>query len=194
MCYRLVHVRGRSQTMSRIIFMRSDDGPSLMGSELYSQNFDLEKFREAHVVEHFFLYLETWPKDSQKIPSRRPSSNSARNFGQIPSRPWAWQLSWNFTTRKLHRVLKGYKGGRQYQRADLRHSLSPPQPARAWLPRRVPDMPASLSVIVELGQPPRCHHVEHFGAAAPCVTLLQLRLPAMSPTEGKERRILSGSW
>ena len=60
----------------------------VMDSKLRSQNFDLAKFEEIIPRNPCFgaFFLGTWPQDSKKKQSRRPSPNLAQNFGQIPSR------------------------------------------------------------------------------------------------------------
>ena len=59
-----------------------------MGSEHRSQNFDLEKFQQIQFQETLVMSFFSWNLVSEfsKLLSRRPSSNSAQNFGQIPSR------------------------------------------------------------------------------------------------------------
>ena len=56
-----------------------------MGSELRFQNLDLAKFQKIHrnpyYVGRFFLRI------LKKYMSGWPNSNSAQNFGQIPSQP-----------------------------------------------------------------------------------------------------------
>ena len=76
------------------------------------------------------FFLGTWPQNSPKILSRRPSSNSAQNFGQIPSPALCLTFSWNFTSRKLRRVLKKIQGrqtGRQQTLAFRYRRRSPPE-------------------------------------------------------------------
>ena len=52
------------------------------------QNFDLAKFQEIISRNPCYgaVFFGTWPQNSKKNLSRRPSSNSAQTFGQIPSR------------------------------------------------------------------------------------------------------------
>ena len=90
--------------------------PSLMGSELRCQNFDLVKFREIiprnPVMGPFFL--RTLNQNSRKILIRRLSPNLSENFGQILTRALGL-ITWS----ELHlevvapRFEEIYKGGRE---------------------------------------------------------------------------------
>ena len=76
------------------------------------------------------LFLGTWPQNPQKNLSRRPSSNSAQNFGQIPSRALGLTI---FSQLHLEVVAPRFKEiqrrqtGRQQTLAFRYRRRSPPE-------------------------------------------------------------------
>ena len=70
-------------------------------------------------------------------------------LAKFPIRLWAWIFSLNFISRKLRHVLKGCKGGRQQQKADLRLSFRR-RSSLGYREVRVSEMLTSTSAIVEL--------------------------------------------
>ena len=104
-----------------------------MGSELRSQKFDLAKFQEIIPRNPCYgaaFFLGTWPQNSKKILSRRPSSNLAQNFGQILSRALGLTI---FLELHLEEVaprfdeIQGRQTGRQQTLAFRYRRRSPPE-------------------------------------------------------------------
>ena len=79
---------------------------------------------------HGAFFLGTWPQNSKKNLSRRPSSNSAQNFGQIPSRALGLTI---FLELRLEEVaprfeeIQGRQTGRHQTLAFRYRRRSPPE-------------------------------------------------------------------
>ena len=106
--------------------------PSLMDSKLCHQNFDLAKFQEIIRRNpcNGAFFFGTWTQNYKKNLSRRLSSNSAQNFGQIPSRALRLTI---FSELHLEVVaprfeeIQGRQTGRQQTLAFRYRRRSPPE-------------------------------------------------------------------
>ena len=91
--------------------------PSLMGSELRCQNFDLVKFREIMPRNPCYgtFFLKTLSQNPRKFLIRRLSPSLSQNFGQILTRALGLTALSELHLEVVRRVLKKYTWQRERQ-------------------------------------------------------------------------------